>query len=82
MIDYCFGPPSLITTFFAGNPYIVGKDAVTTKSENFHIGLAEIVGRRPTMEDAFAISSNLCGVKNREVFAVFDGHAGRCVGEK
>ncbi len=29
------------------------------------------------MEDSFAVCPCLCGVAEREAFAIFDGHAGR-----
>eukprot|EP01102_Stenamoeba_stenopodia_P015118 TRINITY_DN5119_c0_g1_i1.p1 TRINITY_DN5119_c0_g1~~TRINITY_DN5119_c0_g1_i1.p1 ORF type:complete len:975 (+),score=339.93 TRINITY_DN5119_c0_g1_i1:86-3010(+) len=40
-------------------------------------GSADMIGRRPTMEDAFLVEPEFLGVKNAELLGVFDGHAGR-----
>jgi serine/threonine protein phosphatase PrpC len=39
--------------------------------------MSDFVGRRPTMEDTFAVCPRLGGIEGREAFAIFDGHAGR-----
>lgn len=54
-------------------------DSANGKSDIFHITMADLVGRRPTMEDTFSICPNLGGVGGREAFAIFDGHAGRYI---
>jgi len=48
--------------------------------KKFKVGWAEMIGQRPTMEDAFCIRGGLT-IKDSNVqadlFALFDGHAGR-----
>eukprot|EP01100_Stratorugosa_tubuloviscum_P006481 TRINITY_DN2795_c0_g1_i1.p1 TRINITY_DN2795_c0_g1~~TRINITY_DN2795_c0_g1_i1.p1 ORF type:complete len:1074 (+),score=578.18 TRINITY_DN2795_c0_g1_i1:158-3379(+) len=47
-------------------------------STKYKVGYAEMIGRRPTMEDAFAVSANFKGsITGAEFYGVFDGHAGR-----
>eukprot|EP01087_Luapelamoeba_hula_P009276 TRINITY_DN2387_c0_g1_i3.p1 TRINITY_DN2387_c0_g1~~TRINITY_DN2387_c0_g1_i3.p1 ORF type:complete len:884 (+),score=128.56 TRINITY_DN2387_c0_g1_i3:162-2813(+) len=46
-------------------------------SKRFNYDAAEMLGRRPTMEDAFSFRGALDGNKDRDFFAVYDGHAGR-----
>jgi len=53
----------------------VGTEGVA-ESELFNVEMVEIVGRRPTMEDAFAVCTNVGGNHASEAFGVFDGHAG------
>ena len=36
-----------------------------------------MIGKRPTMEDAFAIIGGYCDNDNWDFYAVFDGHAAR-----
>ncbi|GAM21626.1 hypothetical protein SAMD00019534_048010 [Acytostelium subglobosum LB1] len=48
-------------------------------SDRFAISMAETMGRRPTMEDAFTIRGNMAatGSANKtDLIAMFDGHAG------
>jgi len=39
--------------------------------------IGEMIGKRPTMEDAFAIIGSYCDNDNWDFYAVFDGHAAR-----
>lgn len=45
--------------------------------KRFQVGWAEMLGRRPTMEDHFLWQGSLDGNTNVDLFAVFDGHAAR-----
>lgn len=45
------------------------------------IGAADMIGRRPTMEDAFLIEPNFHGVSGADLIGVFDGHAGRAAAD-
>jgi len=44
-------------------------------------GSADMIGRRPTMEDAFLVEPEFLGVKKAELLGVFDGHAGRAAAD-
>ncbi len=53
---------------------------VRDTGKRFNIGWAEMIGQRPSMEDALCIEGSLPidGSSNvAELFALFDGHAGR-----
>jgi len=66
----------IITT---GNPYTLTQakpDSANGESTIFYISMADLVGRRPTMEDTFSVCPKLGGEEGREAFAIFDGHAG------
>jgi len=52
-----------------------------TPSKRFKVSSAEILGRRPTMEDAMSIQGCFQGSENVDFFGLFDGHAGRSVAE-
>jgi hypothetical protein len=45
------------------------------------IGSADMMGRRPTMEDKIQIVRNFCNHPDWELFCVFDGHAGATAAE-
>lgn len=46
-------------------------------SKRFRHDCAEMLGRRPTMEDAFSIRGAFMGKEDVDYFGLFDGHAGR-----
>ncbi len=46
----------------------------TSVSVQVRVGVAETMGRRPTMEDAILVQGQLGGNVKRDLFAVFDGH--------
>lgn len=46
----------------------------TSKSAQMSVGTAETIGRRPNMEDAILVQGQLGGQRDRDLFAVFDGH--------
>ena len=50
---------------------------VVRASRRFIVGVAETVGRRPTMEDAHYIGGHFGGRAEQDFYAVFDGHNGR-----
>lgn len=67
---------------FIGNPLVSDemKEHVFTSphlGKRFQVGWAEMLGRRPTMEDHFLWQGALDGHSNVDLFAVFDGHAAR-----
>ena len=43
----------------------------------FRLGHGDMIGLRPTMEDAFGVVSPYMGSPHRDFFALYDGHAGR-----
>jgi serine/threonine protein phosphatase PrpC len=45
------------------------------------VSSAEIIGRRPTMEDALSLQGHFQGREDVDFFGLFDGHAGRGVAE-
>ena len=45
-------------------------------SKRFTIGIGDMIGRRPTMEDAMAIYGDFMG-DSSDFFGLYDGHAGR-----
>jgi hypothetical protein len=52
-----------------------------TPSKRFKVSSAEIIGRRPTMEDALSLQGHFQGRDDVDFFGLFDGHAGRGVAE-
>eukprot|EP01133_Synstelium_polycarpum_P004384 gene4384-5129_t len=46
------------------------------ESDRFNITMSEMMGRRPTMEDAFTVRGKFCNKKDYDLVALFDGHAG------
>lgn len=52
-----------------------------TPSKRFKVSSAEIIGRRPTMEDALSLQGHFQGREDVDFFGLFDGHAGRGVAE-
>jgi leucine-rich repeat protein SHOC2 len=67
------------------NPLILGDDIKAVKDQRnsgkrFKVGWSDVIGQRPTMEDAFCIKGDLSvpGVTAAiDLFGIFDGHAGR-----
>ncbi|KAL6075956.1 PPM-type phosphatase domain-containing protein [Balamuthia mandrillaris] len=47
------------------------------RSARFTFDCAEMLGRRPTMEDAFSIQGRFGGKEDVDYFGLYDGHAGR-----
>eukprot|EP01119_Soliformovum_irregulare_P012995 TRINITY_DN3422_c0_g1_i3.p1 TRINITY_DN3422_c0_g1~~TRINITY_DN3422_c0_g1_i3.p1 ORF type:complete len:988 (-),score=346.47 TRINITY_DN3422_c0_g1_i3:57-3020(-) len=45
-------------------------------SNRYKVGWAEMIGRRPNMEDAFVIQGNYEGNAKLDLYGVYDGHAG------
>ena len=41
------------------------------------VGIADMIGKRPSMEDAMAIQGTLNGDENTDFYGLYDGHAGR-----
>ena len=67
---------------FIGNPLVPDeiKEHVFTSPQlgkRYQVGWADMLGRRPTMEDHFLWQGGLEGHSNVDLFAVFDGHAAR-----
>ena len=48
-------------------------------SKKWKVDIAEMVGRRPTQEDAFLVDGQFG--ENEELYGVFDGHAGSLAAE-
>ena len=68
---------------FDGNPAVEKLDAEIKKkivhihpSSRFNIGIGDVIGRRPTMEDAMALYGDYLG-QSTDFFGLYDGHAGR-----
>lgn len=43
----------------------------------FKVGVSEMNGRRPRMEDAVSIRTNFRGIEGEDFYGIFDGHGGR-----
>eukprot|EP01119_Soliformovum_irregulare_P021762 TRINITY_DN7311_c0_g2_i5.p1 TRINITY_DN7311_c0_g2~~TRINITY_DN7311_c0_g2_i5.p1 ORF type:complete len:1018 (-),score=220.59 TRINITY_DN7311_c0_g2_i5:513-3566(-) len=60
--------------FMDGNSVDTNAD-VARASSRFQVGWSEMIGKRPSMEDAFLIQGQL-GHPHQDLFGLFDGHAG------
>eukprot|EP00762_Andalucia_godoyi_P001099 ANDGO_01983.mRNA.1 Protein phosphatase 2C homolog 1 len=47
------------------------------ETDRFHVGHAETIGRRPTMEDVSVVELSFRGSEDEGLFELFDGHGGR-----
>jgi len=45
------------------------------QGDRFQVAWAEMMGKRPTMEDAFCIKGSFMGDENIDLYGLFDGHA-------
>jgi len=72
-----------IEVLFDGNPCSDIKEELKDEiihiheSNRFTIGIGDMIGKRPTMEDAMAICGNYPSDNNTDFFGLYDGHAGR-----
>jgi len=72
-----------VEILFDGNPATPAEDVRARvvhlhPSERFtQVGLADMIGKRPTMEDALALQGTLDGHEDWDFYGLYDGHAGR-----
>ena len=72
-----------VEVLFDGNPASNSLDDKVAEetihihpSKRFTVGIGDMIGRRPTMEDAMAICGSLVN-EDTDFFGLYDGHAGR-----